>query len=54
MEELAEAKLPFCPKRSSLDFYMSTQSQFIPNVWPGKREFIKEEAYANKEIHNAG
>ena len=54
MEEIAEAKLiHFCLKRSSLDFYLSTQSQFILVVWPVKREFLKEEAYANKEIPNA-
>ena len=52
MEDLAEAKLPFRTKRSGLDFYLSTQSQFILVVWPRKREFLKEEAYANKEIQN--
>ena len=52
MEELVEAKLHFFPKRSSLDFYLSTQREFLPVVWHGKREFLKKKAYANKEIHN--
>ena len=54
MEELAEEKIPFPPKRFGLNIHKSTHSYFIPVVWSGKREFLKEEAYANKGIHNVG
>ena len=52
MEGIAEEKLPIFPKRSGMYFFLSTWIQFIPFVWPGKREFLKEEDYANKEIQN--